>query len=376
MILKKIAIIGASYLQLPLVLKCKELGYQSICFAIPEGAVCKDVCDFFYPISIIEKDTILEICKEQSIDAILTIASDVAVPTVNYIAEKLNLVGNPISSSECTTNKITMKRVLEAANLPVAKNALIEDETDIVQVADFNFPLIVKPSDRSGSLGVTKVNSFEDIIAAFQIAKKASFCGQVIIEEFITGNEISVETISNQGEHYFLAFTDKVTSGSPHFVELEHHQPTSLPNEVVEQIKVILLKALDQLGIKFGASHCELIITSDFQIYINEIGARMGGDFIGSNLVKLSTGYDFLKGVIDVCLKQFTAPDAMGNHYSGVLFLSNETDFDSKIDVNHPSIKEYSVDGNKSDNLAKSADRHGYYIYQSDHKIEFNNLFK
>ena len=374
--MKKVAIIGASYLQLPLVEKCKELGYYSICFAIPEGAVCKEVCDEFYPISIVEKDSILEICKELKIDAILTIASDVAVPTVNYVAEKLGLIGNPISSSSCTTNKIEMKHVFEKANLPTAKNALLTTENDLPIVSTFQFPLIIKPSDRSGSLGVTKVNSENEVIEAFQIAKKASFCGQVIVEEFITGSEISVETISNDGHHYFLAFTDKVTSGAPHFVELEHHQPSQLPKSVIEEIKTILLSAFDALGIKFGASHSELIITSDYRIYINEIGARMGGDFIGSNLVFLSTGYDFLKGVLDVCLGQFEKPQIINENHSGVLFLSNETDFGDRINTSHPAIKYFSIENKKSSQLAKSADRHGYFIYQNENKVSFNTIFK
>ncbi len=84
---KTLAIIGASYIQLPLVLKAKELGVQTICFAWEEGAVCKDVSDEFYPISIIEKEQILEVCRKEGIDGITTIATDVAVPTISYVAK-------------------------------------------------------------------------------------------------------------------------------------------------------------------------------------------------------------------------------------------------------------------------------------------------
>ena len=80
--MKRLAIIGASYLQRPLVLRAKEMGIYTICFAWEQGAVCKDLCDLFYPISITEKDEILALCRKEQIDGICTIASDVAAPTV------------------------------------------------------------------------------------------------------------------------------------------------------------------------------------------------------------------------------------------------------------------------------------------------------
>ena len=80
--MKTLAIIGASYLQEPLVRKAKEMGLRTICFAWADGAVCQDVCDRFYPISIIEKESILEVCRRERIDGITTIATDVAMPTV------------------------------------------------------------------------------------------------------------------------------------------------------------------------------------------------------------------------------------------------------------------------------------------------------
>lgn len=105
-------------------------------------------------------------------------------------------------------------------------------------------------------------------------------------------------------------------------MELEHHQPSSLSALVKEQMKEIVLKALDALHIVNGASHSELKITENNEIKVIEIGARMGGDFIGSDLVQLSTGYDFVRGVIEVALGEFTEPKFTQHKYSGVYFLS------------------------------------------------------
>lgn len=371
---KKIAIIGASYLQLPLVLKCKELNYHSVCFAYKEGAVCAEFCDQFYPISILDKEEILAICRELEIDAVLTIASDVAVSTVNYVAENLNLIGNPTSSSILCTDKNKMKEALNKHHLPTAKFCQLTEVEDFHLLSLFNYPLIVKPADRSGSLGVTKIDSSEALLLAFEIAKQHALNGTVIVEEFIIGKEISVESISFEGKHYFLAFTDKITSGAPHFVELEHHQPADLSNCQTTEIVTLLNKALAALSIKNGAVHSELIITQDNTIFINEIGARMGGDFIGSHLVELSTGYDYLKGVLDVALGEFHEIISLATAYSGVLFLSTVTDFSKRINSNQSEIVHFEINEIKNQSLTKSADRNGYYIYKSNKKINFDSL--
>mgnify|MGYP003347788352 CR=1 FL=1 len=107
--MKTLAIIGASYLQLPLVEKAKEMGLYTLCFAWEEGAVCKELVDEFYPISIVEKEQILEVCQQKHIDGICTIASDVAAPTVAYVAEKMRLVGNSYACALKANNKYLMR---------------------------------------------------------------------------------------------------------------------------------------------------------------------------------------------------------------------------------------------------------------------------
>ena len=365
--MKKLAIIGASYLQLPLVKKAKEMGIETLCFAWEEGAVCKDLCDKFYPISTIDKEAILKVCQEEKIDGITTIASDVATLTVNYVAAQMGLVGNPNDYSEITTNKYKMRQCFMDNDVPSPKYTLADDNNHY-QVTGFKFPLIVKPTDRSGSRGVEKVLDPVQLEQAINRARKESFEHKAIIEEFVTGREISVESISFEGKHHILQITDKVTTGAPFFVELEHHQPTSLPEEIIKQVKKIVLKALDALHIQFGASHSELKITEDGEIKVIEIGARMGGDFIGSNLVQLSTGYDFLKGVIEVALGNYHEPVITEKSYSGVYFLSKETErLKPIIDnwKNYPEIVVAEITDSELHPIECSGDRSGYLIYQS-----------
>lgn len=368
---KKLAVIGASYLQLPLVLKAKDMGLEVHCFAWAEGAVCKEPADYFYPISITEKDEILKVCQRVGINGICTIASDVAAPTVAYIANAMGLVGNEYEAAVRANNKYLMRNAFSSAGIPCPKYKMVTSVSEIHGI-DWTFPLIVKPSDRSGSLGVSKINTLEELSTAVNSAISVSFKKQAMVEEFIEGREISVEFISYKGIHYPLQITDKVTTESPHFVELEHHQPSTLSEEMFSKIYNITRDALNALGITNGASHSEYKITAEGRIAIMETGARMGGDFIGSDLVRLSTGYDFVKGVIDVALGEFHEPDKSLKKYSGVYFLCKETErlkpyFDNWENI--PSIVNGEITDSELRNVTCSADRSGFIIYQSDNYL-------
>ena len=367
--MKKIAIIGASYLQLPLVRKAKEMGLEVHCFAWKKGAVCTHFADFFYPISVVDKEKILEICIPLGISGIISIASDIVVPTVCYVAEKLGLTSNSFESSFAQTNKFEMRKNFILNNVLSPRFVLTDED---YSTEGFKYPLIVKPTDRSGSLGVMKISSVNDLNVAVRRAKEKSFIKQAIVEEYIEGPEVSVETISFKGHHHIIAITDKVTTGDPHFVELEHHQPSLLSDETLKAIKIETFKALDALNVKYGASHSEFKVNSAGKAYVIEVGARMGGDFIGSDLIMLSTGYDFLKGSIEIALGVFEKPLLANNKSSGVCFLCKETEHLLPLIENHEDDNEI-IRSERTDtklHSAKcSADRSGYFIYQSEKRF-------
>ena len=332
-------------MQRPLVERAKEMGLRTICFAWAEGAVCKDLCDVFYPVSVLEKEEILRICRAEKIDGVCTIASDAAAPTVAYVAEQMGLTGNSYEAAVRANNKYAMREALVKAGVECPRFMRVKGlEVRGLEVRGMELPLIVKPSDRSGSLAVTKVETQEALIPAIEQAIKASFAHEAMVEEYIDGREISVEMISCRGIHYALQITDKVTTGAPHFVELEHHQPSDLPAAMQTHIFDITRRALDALGLTNGASHSEYKITKEGRIAVMEIGGRMGGDFIGSDLVRLSTGYDFVEGVIRVALGEIIHPAPRQIGRSSVIFDAPE-------------------------NVTCSAERTGYRIYQDGRAV-------
>lgn len=376
---QRIAIIGANDFQNQLILKAKEMGYETHVFAWQCGDVGEKTADYFYPISIIEKEQILAVCRTIDPVGIISIASDLANITVNYVAENLGLVCNGIKSTRLATNKYAMRKKFEEYGLPSPKSILLQNVEDINSL-EFSYPLIVKPTDRSGSRGIFKVNKSEDFRRAVLRACEESFEKKVLVEEFVEGREYSVEYISWKGEHHFLAITKKYTTGAPKFIETRHVQPASdIPEQIESEIQRLVPRVLDAVGVVYGASHTELKITSEGQIKIIEVGARMGGDCIGSDLVKLSTGYDFVRMVIDVaCGKGPDLSVKRKNGYAMIQFIFDENDL-YKLQWIKCHKKEAIRRISEMTEFDKrvindSSSRYGYYLLSTDTEEEMSEI--
>lgn len=296
---RNLAIIGASYLQLPLIEKAKEMGYTTHVFAWAAGDVGETAADHFYPVSIVEKEQIAEMCREIGIDGICSIASDLAAVTVNYVAEKLGLPGNSMACTLKSTNKHLMRCAFEKGGDPSPKSILVDETTDLSKL-ELTCPVIVKPTDRSGSRGIYKLETLEGLEEAVRASMSVGFEKKALVEEFAEGDEYSVEGISFNGQHHILTMTQKFTTGAPHFIETGHREPAPVSAEMFEKVKQVITHALDSLEIRNSASHSEIKISADGQIRLIEIGGRMGGDCIGSDLVRYSTGVDYVRAVIQV----------------------------------------------------------------------------
>lgn len=367
----KIAIIGANEFQNKLIIKAKEMGIETHVFAWEEGAVGKENSDFFYPISIIEKEKILEICKKIKIDGICSIASDLAMHTVNFVANELDLKGNSLECTELTTNKYKMRERLSKFNLPCPKYILVNN-IEKVNLEDLSFPLIVKPTDRSGSRGIYKVNNESELEPAIKSALEESFSKEILIEEYILGDEYSVESVSEKGIHKVLQITKKYTTGAPNFIERGHTEPVEIDDELYKKIEQIILKSLDVLEVSNGASHSEIKILEN-DIKIVEIGARMGGDFIGSDLVKISTGIDYLELVINIALNRENVITNIAkkntNKIAVVKFIFNVNDKDTINRVDSKNIIELYVK-EEFEKVKDSSTRNGYCLMEFENTKE------
>lgn len=362
----KIAVLGANEPLIPFYRQAHELGYEIIGIAIEDGAVCQKYCDRFYSVSFADKDKVLRICQKENIDGILSFSLESALPTVAYVAQKLGLISNSEESIKLTQSKFAQRQALEATGIPVPKYYQIKSKEDL-SLVDCHYPVIVKPVDSGGSQGICKVETPDGLVEAYRYAKDYSKSGHVIVEEFIDGREFSVEYISHAGKHYFLQITDKVTSGAPRFVEMEHHQPAEIPIDVWNRIKLMVEASLSALKVENSASHTEIKLNNKGELFIIETGARMGGDFISSDLVRLSTGYDFVDGAIRLSVGLFEKPIKPIHIHSGVYFYSKLVPEIGKVIRNHekyPEIVEWEYSEEPLMEVKSNADRRGYFIYK------------
>lgn len=298
--MKKLAIIGAGKFHDPLIQKAKELGFETHVFAWRTGDPGEYSADYFYPISITNQDCILKECQRIKPMAVVSCASDLATCTVGHIAAQMGLPANSKQAIERTTNKIIMRNVLRQAGLPQPTYFEADDALPSDYETALAFPVVVKPSDRSGSRGVVKANSVRDMLRAIAEARDLSFERKAIVEQYIPGRYYSAEAISYNGSHTVLALTrnDTVLIGNS-FYDRGHMQPCGLNAELQRKLTQLTVSALDALGITMGASHTEFVLGEDGLPYIIEVSGSMAGDFIGSDLVLLSSGNDYLKMIID-----------------------------------------------------------------------------
>lgn len=377
--MKKIVIIGANDFQNPLILKAKQMGFETHVFAWQDGSIGERTADYFYPISIVEKEQILEKCREINPDAVVTIASDLAGITVNYLARNLGLPCNSERNILISTNKYEMRKAFAAAGVSTPEFCVIDEKTDLERIRRMKLPVIVKPTDRSGSRGITKLESWETLEDAIKVATENSFEKRALVEEYLEGDEYSCECISQNGIHHFLTITKKFTTGHPHFIETGHMEPSDLDAEVIDNIKKQIFKALDALEITVGASHSEFKIDKDGNARIIEIGSRMGGDCIGSDLVMLSTGYDFVKMTIQAALgEELEFVQEIDPKVAFIRFIFSKEDYENyqKIRKEYPEKLYYAsdMDVEMRDEVVDSSSRYGFYILNCDSQEEARRL--
>ncbi|MCX5800453.1 MAG: ATP-grasp domain-containing protein [Candidatus Eisenbacteria bacterium] len=292
----KVLVIGAGFLQAFVIRRACEMGLTVVAVDRDPRALGFEWAHKRVVVDIKDQGSCLEVAESESVDAVLSVCTDLAVKTVAFVAGSLGLPGLPAEAARTCTNKALMRETLARAHVGrVAFGKASSPEEAVRAASSIGFPCILKPVDSVGSRGVTKIDNVSLVVAGFEAAARASACGDVIVEEFIDGPEISVEAVTRGGETTIAAVTDKITSGPPHFVELGHTQPSVFSDE--RAVRETVQDCVRALGVDWSASHTELRLTEEGP-RVMEVGARLGGDRITSDLVPLSTGIDLMEAVI------------------------------------------------------------------------------
>ena len=380
--MKKVLIIGASILQLPAIKKAKELGYYVGVVDYNPKAIGIPYADEFFNVSTIDIEGVVEVAKSFEADGVMTLATDMPMRSIAAAATELNLPGISMDVAIKATDKGEMIKCFEEHNVEHPWYYIIKNLEELNNKIDlFEYPCIMKPTDNSGSRGVFLANNKEELIANYNYVQQASRGGTIIIEEFLQGNEVSVEVIVIEGTPYVLQVTDKITTGAPHFVEMGHNQPSNLPDYKVLQIKDLAVRAVKAIGIKNGPAHVEIMVTEKGPKMI-ELGARMGGDCITTHLVPLSTGIDMIKATIEIALGNKPDIAQKINKYSAIRYFKTANGIIKQINGVKEAreisgVKEISFTkevGDTVDGIGSSADRVGFVIVQADSLLEIDEI--
>lgn len=375
--MKKLMILGASILQVPAIEKAKSMGLEvivvdmnpdAIGFKIP--GILKEV------ISTIDTPAILEAAKRHQIDGIMTLASDMPMQSVAVVCHEFGLVGISEDTALKATNKAFMRDALKEAGVPIPLYFRVKEKEEfkiaVENIHAFGYKCIVKPADNSGSRGVDLLNEKTDIDKAFDYTAQFSRSGEIVVEEYMEGPEVSVETIALDGSVHVIQITDKLTTGAPYFVEMGHSQPSLLNEDIKKSISELAIAANKAIGINNGPSHTEIKVTKDGPKIV-ELGARLGGDCITTHLVPLSTGVDMVENTIRIAIGEKPELSPKWNKGSAIRYFKTGTGIIKSIKgINEAKTISGVIDinvvhgvGEQIEEIKNSIDRVGYVISQS-----------
>lgn len=297
---KKMMILGASALQVPAIQKAKELGYQIILVDYDENAVGFSLADVKLVVSTLDQEEVYRQALIYQPDVVITSTSDGPVRTAAYVNEKLGKQPDlSYEDSLCATIKSYMRDRLKEYHVPIPAYYVVHNFQEFENaVEQLNGYCIVKPADNAGSRGVVLLDektlpTGEALRQTYEYSRNHSRNGIVMVEEFMTGAEVSVESMTVNGETTIITITDKFVTPLPYFAEIGHSEPSCLDEETKEQIKQLTKQAVKAIRLINGPSHTEVKITKEGPKIV-ELAARLGGDFITSKLVPLSTGVDMV----------------------------------------------------------------------------------
>ena len=304
--MKKLMVLAAGLLQIPVIKKAREMGIYVIAVDDDLNAPGMVIADkAVVPGGLINEEKLLAIAKEEKIDGVIHPCSEVAMMVMGRINDGMHLHGISRETAVRATNKHLMRESFEAYGAPSPKSYCTTDVNEgWMLFQSIGGKAILKPSRNSGSRGIAEIEqslSYKEFVPLFERSKSESRDASVMVEQFVEGPEFSVEIIVSHGEVNVLQVTDKKTTEAPYFVELGHSQPSQFPAEIVEKIKDAAVKGVKALQLNDCAAHAEVKV-QDGKPYIMEIGARLGGDFISTELTYLSTGIDMVAAAINVAL--------------------------------------------------------------------------
>ena len=377
---KSILVFGVGELQRSIIRRAKLKGLFTIGIDPCADAVCKDEVDAFEIVGGQDFEGTCAVVEQYDVKAIVTAATDKPLVMMARVAEKYGFPFYSVETAQWSTDKYQMKQRFLEGGVPCARGRLI---ARVEEADDLYFPLIVKPRDNSGSRGVKLCRNKVELQEAMQEALQYSHLDTVLVEEYIEGQEYSIEGLHYEGKSEVIQFTEKTTTEFPYNVELAHKQPANLTENQKNDIRELVSKIANCMHFENCPSHTELKI-NERGIFIIETSPRLGGDYITSTLVPLSTGINMEDQLLNIALgEKVDTQTGRVEKASGVCFFCLPVGVVKSIDpqINNvaswPGVYGFELklkEGDEVHQITSSLNRYGEMIISADNRERLDGL--
>jgi biotin carboxylase len=318
--------------------------------------------------------------REVEAEAVATMGSDQAVLPTARLAERLGLPGLPVRTAEIVADKRKMRAAFDAAGVPAAAGREVTSPEDAARAFEVTGPAVVKPVDGSAQRGVTEVRSAEELPAAFERALAASRTGAVVLEQYLEGDELTINGFLLDGEYFPMSITKRLLHPPPPLgVCIAHRYPSGLPPERERALFDLAHLASSAVGIETGPSYVQVR-----ESFVIEVGARLGGGK-DAELAKLVTGFDAIRANVLWALGELTRSDlTTGEPYAPcgqVRFVVAPPGRITRLDASPALALEgvheagfYWREGMVLPPLASGAERLGYLVMTAPGESELDEL--
>ena len=298
--MKTILMLGGGFLQNFVIIKAKQMGYRVLVLDAAPNAIGFQNADEYAVINIVDEEACLKYAQQHQVDGVLTAATDFSVLTMSRIAAVMHLPGTNYEVAKRIKNKATVRKYLfDARADDTGYSFEINSLEEIPQIlSQVKFPVMMKPCDGSGSRGASRVDRAEDFAKACKFAMEGSITHRAVAEPFVEGKEYGVESFVDNGQIHILGIMQKDMTLPPYYAELGHAIPSGLSVEAEEKIKKCVHNALVALGVNHGSINMDLLLSENDDVHIVDVGARMGGNLIGSHIIPCGTGIDYMGNMI------------------------------------------------------------------------------
>jgi len=309
---RSLLVLGAGSDQLFMIHTASEMGYETV--AVDANPSAPGLAQATYSSSIDfsrvqEVISYVQYLKDRGVDVsgVSTMGSDVP-HLVSKVASHFGWVGPSSESARLATDKMKMKERFQNAGIPIPAFAQVEKPSNILECWEEwgCRSLVIKPTDKAGSRGVRMISDPDQVGDALHYARSFSGNGQIMIEEFVAGNQYSTESILFKGRAITPGFADRVykdmQSFHPNIMENGGWIPSELSPEMHRSICELVEGAAGAIGIDRGPAKGDVVLCPERGPVIIEMAARLsGGDFCES-LVPLGTGVNYVRTVIEIAM--------------------------------------------------------------------------